>query len=128
MQRINRGVTATKQLGKLPDIAAAITACRVQCEQNGLPFHVDALAAALGVPYETMMRYAAGSGEIGRMLKAAVQECTASVVGCALTADPKSHSLWMFYLRNRAGFMDKGDKREIVCEAPVQFIGEERIG
>lgn len=128
MQRINREVTATKQLGKLMDIAAAIDACRLQCQQNDQPFHVDALAAALGVPYETMMRYAAGPGEIGRMLKAAVQECTASVVGCALAADPKSHSLWMFYLRNRAGFMDKGDKRESLCEPPVQFVGEERIG
>ena len=85
------------------------------------------MAAALGIPYETLVQYAAGKGETARLLRAALQDCTASVVGHALAADPKSHGLWMFYLRNRAGFADKGETRPTVSEAPIQFVGEERI-
>ncbi len=116
-----------KQMGKLSEIEATIASCRVQCAAEDKPFHADALAASLGIPYETLLRYAAGRGETARMLKAAVQECTASVIGYALTADPKSHGFWMFYLRNRAGFADKGDTRAPTGEASVRFVGEERI-
>ena len=117
-----------KQLGKLADITATIEACRCRCEADGSPFHADALAAALGIPYETVVAYASGKGETARILNAALQECTASVISHALMADPKSHGLWMFYLRNRAGFADKGEARagQTVTE-PVRFIGEERI-
>ncbi len=116
-----------KKLGKLSEIKATIDGCRRQCELEGLPFHADALAAALGIPYETVVVYASGKDETARLLKAALQECTASVVSHALAADPKSHGLWMFYLRNRAGFADKGEARAVQGEAPVQFVGEERI-
>ncbi len=118
------------QLGKLKDIEACIAACRVQCEALGAPFHVDALAAALGISYETLMRYASGEGtsaNTAALLRAAVQECTASVVACALHADPKAHGLWMFYLRNRAGFADKGDAPKAEATGCVVFVGEERI-
>ncbi len=116
-----------KQLGKLCEIRAAIDACRARCAAADEPFHADALAAALGIPYETLVQYAVGRSETARILKAALQECTASVIGYALSADPKSHGLWMFYLRNRAGFMDKGEARASTGEAPVRFVGEERI-
>lgn len=116
-----------KQLGKLSDIAATIDECRRRCELENAPFHADALAAALGIPYETLVHYASGKGETARILKAALQDCTASVISHALGADPKSHTLWMFYLRNRAGFADKGETRANPSEAPVRFIGEERI-
>ncbi len=116
-----------KQLGTLGEIKATIDDCRRRCELDNAPFHADALAAALGIPYETVVAYAAGKGETARLLKAALQECTASVVSHALAADPKSHGLWMFYLRNRAGFADKGESRATPSEAPVQFVGEERI-
>ena len=117
-----------KQLGTLKDITATIDGCRRQSEEQQSPFHADALAAALGIPYETLVLYAAGKGETARILKAALQECTASVITHALAADPKSHGLWMFYLRNRAGFADKGETRagQVTAE-PVRFIGEERI-
>ena len=115
-----------KQLGKLQDIQHAVDACRTACAANDTPFHADALAAALGISYDTLLRYAGGRGELGRLLGAALQECTASVIGYALRADPKSHGLWMFYLRNRAGFTDKGEARVGVTE-PVKFVGEERI-
>ena len=117
-----------KQIGKLADIAATIDACRRQSEAEQSPFHADALAAALGITYETLVTYATGKGETARLLKAALQECTASVITHALAADPKSHGLWMFYLRNRAGFADKGEARVgQATEEPVRFIGEDRI-
>ena len=121
-------VTAcVKQLGTISDIKATIDACRRRCEAEGSPFHADALAAALKIPYETVVLYASGKGETARILKAALQECTASVISHALAADPKSHGLWMFYLRNRAGFADKGEARATHTEEPVRFVGEERI-
>lgn len=117
-----------KQLGTLSEIKAMIDGCRRRCEADGSPFHADALAAALGIPYETVVIYASGKGETARLLKAALQECTASVITHALAADPKSHGLWMFYLRNRAGFADKGEARASQMTAePVRFVGEERI-
>lgn len=116
-----------KQLGKLEEIKATIEDCRRKCDADGGPFHADALAAALGIPYETVVAYAAGKGETARILKAALQDCTASVISHALAADPKSHGLWMFYLRNRAGFADKGETRAAQAEDPVRFVGEERI-
>ena len=90
-----------KRLGTLSNITATIDECRQRCQAEGSPFHADALAAALGIPYETVVAYASGKGETARLLKAALQECTASVISHALAADPKSHGLWMFYLRNR---------------------------
>lgn len=117
-----------KQLGSLAHITDTITQCRAQCEAEGGPFHADALAAALGISYETLVEYANGRGSVAALLTAALQECTASVIAHALCADPKSHPLWMFYLRNRAHFADKGEQR---CELPVgggvQFVGEEKI-
>lgn len=116
------------QLGKLKDIEAAVERCRRECAATDTPFHADALAAALGIPYETLVRYAAGRGTMAGLLKSALQECTASVIAAALRADPKAHGLWMFYLRNRAGFADKGEKTELKTEAGgVVFVGEERI-
>lgn len=122
-----RRVIDVKQLGTLSDIAATINNCRTHCQQTDTPFHADELAAALGIPYDTLLRHASGRGEMARMLRAALQECTASVISHALCADPKSHGLWMFYLRNRAGFADKGEARASQGEPPVQFVGEERI-
>ncbi len=113
------------------ETAAAITACRAACAAAGEPFHADALAAALGVSYETLITLAEGNGTSKRMaalLRGALQECTASVVAAALCSDPKTHNLWMFYLRNRAGFADKGERGELKFEAgTVTFVGEERI-
>lgn len=122
-----RWVKGVKQLGKLSEIKATIDECRQRCQAEGSPFHADALAAALKIPYETVVAYASGKGETARILKAALQECTASVISHALAADPKSHGLWMFYLRNRAGFADKGESRMVQAEEPVRFVGEERI-
>ena len=48
------------------------------------------------------------------------------MIGAALAADPKSHGLWMFYLRNRAAFSDKADKRESGAP-PVVFVGEDAV-
>ena len=117
-----------KQLGKLSEIKATIDDCRRRAELESAPFHADALASALGISYETLVSYASGKGETARILRAALQECTSSVITHALAADPKSHGLWMFYLRNRAGFADKGEARAgQTAEEPVRFIGEERI-
>lgn len=114
------------RLGKLCEIEASIAACRVECAKQDVPFHADAVAAALGISYDTLLRYANGRGELARLLGATLQECTAAVIGAALSADPKTHGFWMFYLRNRAGFSDKGDTRTVLAE-PVKFVGEERI-
>ncbi len=116
-----------KQLGTLRDITQRIEQSRAACAAAGEPFHADALAATLGVSYDTLVRYAAGKGVLAKTLQAAIQECHASVIGYALRADPKSHSFWMFYLRNRVGFSEKGEARASVPEAPVAFVGEERI-
>lgn len=117
-----------KKLGKLDDIEQKIGACRARCAAAGVPFHADALAAALGISYEMLLRYADGSGSMAVLLRAAIQECTAAVIASALAADPKSHGLWMFYLRNRAGFVDKGEARESRADGgAVTFVGEERI-
>ena len=116
-----------KELGTYAEITEAIARCKAQCEINSEPFHADALAASLGISYDTLCAYAGGNGKLAATLRAALQECTASVIGTALSADPKSHSLWMFYLRNRAGFLDKGDKRESVSDTPVVFVGGEDV-
>ena len=117
-----------KQLGTIGEIEAAIGRCRAVCAAADVPFHVDALAAELGISYETLVQYAAERGTAARVLRAAVQECTASVIAAALRADPKTHTLGMYYLRNRAGFADKGDKGESRAETvSVTFVGEERI-
>ena len=116
------------KLGKLEDVENKIAVCRARCAAENVPFHADALAAALGIPYETLLRYADGTGSMAVLLRAAVQECTAAVIACALAADPKSHGLWMFYLRNRAGFIDKGEGRDLRADGgTVTFVGEERI-
>lgn len=115
-------------MGSLAQITADIDRCRKECEANSGPFHADALAATLGISYETLLSYADGHGSVAALLTAALQECTASVISHALAADPKSHGLWMFYLRNRAGFMEKGERQEpAVHSEAVQFVGEERI-
>ncbi len=116
-----------KQLGSLAEIEQRIAQCRAACEQQNTPFHADALAAALGISYETLASYAGSKGRVGVLLKAALQECTASVISYALNADPKSHSMWMFYLRNRAGFSEKGERIEPIAGGGVQFVGEEKI-
>lgn len=116
-----------KELGTYAEIEEAVTRCKHACAAQGTPFHVDALAAALGVSYDTLCTYAAGKGKLAQTLRAVIQDCTASVIGAALAADPKSHSLWMFYLRNRASFLDKGDKRDMPNDAPVVFVGEEQL-
>ncbi len=117
-----------KRLGTLQDIENTVKLCRAACAAANVPFHADALAAALGVSYETLVRYAEGQGSMAKLLKAALQECTAAVIEAALCADPKAHGLWMFYLRNRVGFADKGEKPELKTEAGgVIFVGEERI-
>ena len=115
-----------KRIGNYREVQHAIEQCRAACEAAATPFHADALAAALGLPYDTLLQYATGKGRVAHTLRAALQTCTASVIGYALKADPKSHAFWMFYLRNRVGFSDKGEMRT-VGEAPVQFVGEEKI-
>lgn len=108
------------------EVDEAIRACKRVCAEKGEPFHADALAAALGVSYTELCRLADGRGRVPKALRAAIQECTASVIGAALAADPKSHGLWMFYLRNRAAFSDKADKREQGVP-PVVFTGEDGV-
>ncbi len=116
---------------RVKDIQPVINACRSACALRGEPFHADALAAALGVSYETLVAMAEGRhtpATVAAVLTAALQECTAAVVAAALAADPKAHALWTFYLRNRAGFADKSDRRDTRTEAcGVVFVGEERI-
>ncbi len=117
------------QLGKVAQIAARIDECRRDCAAKGVPFHADALAAALGIPYERLARYAAGDGtseNVAKILASALQECTASVMSFALGTDTKYHNLVMWYLRNRAGFSDKGETAA-VGGGSVTFVGENRI-
>lgn len=120
-----------KTIQNTKDARATVAACRAACAARGEPFHADALAAALGVSYETLRSLADGhnaTASLSALLRAALQECTASVVAAALAADPKAHGLWMFYLRNRAGFADKGERPELRTEVGgVIFVGEERI-
>ena len=111
---------------KLQDVEGVIEACRAACAARGEPFHADALAAALGVSYEAMLDRARGDGAVAHRLAAAVQECTAAVVAAALAADPKTHGLWTFYLRNRAGFTDKAAEVRTGVGGVI-FVGEERI-
>ena len=110
-------------------LGEAIRVCREQCRAQDIPFFADALAAALHLSYDRLMQYAAGEGVSARVaeeLSAALQECTASVLAYALRADPKQHGLYMWYLRNRAGFSDKGGDPPRGTGG-VTFVGEERI-
>jgi hypothetical protein len=117
-----------KQLGTLQEIEKIVQECRERCHTAEMPFHADALAAALGISYDTLLQYAAGRGQLAALLKAALQECTADVVAAALGADPKAQSMWVFYLRNRADFVEKGEKPELPSSAvSVTFVGEEKI-
>ncbi len=111
------------------EIRAVVDACKRDCAAKGVPFHADALAAALGISYETLARYAAGKGSAAgeaAVLTAALQDCTAAVLTDALDADPKSHAFYMWYLRNRGGFSDKAGEMPR-GESGVTFIGEGRI-
>ena len=117
-----------KQLGTLQEIEATVRECRERCHAAEMPFHADALAAALGISYDTLLQYAAGRGQLAALLKAALQECTADVVAAALSADPKAQSMWVFYLCNRAAFAEKGEKADVVSSAVnVTFVGEDKI-
>ena len=113
-------------MSSIKDVEGAIEACRATCAARGEPFHADALAAALGISYEALVSRAEGCGAVAKRLTAALQECTAAVVAAALTADAKAHGLWMFYLRNRAGFADKGAEVRTGVGGVI-FVGEERI-
>lgn len=120
------------QLGSVGEIERVIAQFRERCQREALIFHADALAAALGISYEQLTAYAAGVGtskRVAALFNSALQECTAAVLNVALAADPKTHSFWMFYLRNRAGFADKGEPRDGKAPTvpPVVFVGEERV-
>lgn len=117
------------RLGSIAHITETVDACRRHCEAQGVPFHTDALAASLGISYETLTAYAAGRGAsktVAALLSAAVQECTASVLEYALRSDAKHHSFYMWYLRNRGGFSDKGGELPKDGTTVVLF-GEEKI-
>lgn len=107
------------------EINRAVRACRRACAESGRVMCVDALAAALGMSCDELFALARERTEEGRMLAAAVQECTAETVAAALAADPKSHPLWMFYLRNRAAFADKPEAR--ADGVSITFVGEEKL-
>lgn len=118
------------KLGSLTAISERVDACRRECAENGVPFHADALAAALGVSYDTLIHLAAGedtSKTMADLLGGALQECTASVLSHAMTADPKHHAFLMWYLRNRSGFSDKAGDAPRFETAAVTFVGEGRI-
>ncbi len=114
------------RLGSLAVIRQKTQECKQRCEAQGVPFHADALAAALGISYETLVRYAAGENTAADILSAALQECTASVLSFAMAADAKHHALYMWYLRNRGGFSDKGGAA-LPGDGGITFIGEGRI-
>ena len=117
------------RLGSLAAIRKTAKDCKHRCEAQEIPFHADALAAALGISYETLVGYAAGNGTtptVAAVLSAALQECTASVLSFAMSADAKHHALYMWYLRNRGGFSDKGTAA-MPSDGGITFIGEGRI-
>ncbi len=116
---------------KAEDVTAALRRCRQQCEAAGGTLHADALAAELGISYEQLAAAADGCGAsraVAAAVRHALQQCTAAVVAAALADEPKTHPMWMFYLRNRAGFVDKGEARDLkTAVGSVIFVGEERI-
>lgn len=116
------------RLGSLAQIRAVIDTCRDECKAGDIPFHADALAAALGISYDQLARYADGEGtsaNTAALLTAALQECTAAVLSRAMNGDAKQHAFMMWYLRNRGGFSDKGDI--VRPDGGVTFVGEGRI-
>ena len=117
------------RLGSVADVKSAIEECKARCAAQGTPFHADALAAALHVSYDTLHTLANGNGasqKLAAVLEGALQECTASVLTHAMAADAKQHGLYMWYLRNRGGFSDKGGA-PFHADGGVTFIGEGRI-
>ena len=58
-----------KQLGSLSQITATIEQCKAKCAAEGSPFHADALAAALGISYETLKDYAAQKGSVAVLVE-----------------------------------------------------------
>lgn len=118
------------RLGSLAAIRKTVEGCKRQCREEGIPFHADALAAALGISYDTLARYAEGkdtSLTTASLLKSALQDCTASVLSFAMASDAKQQPFWMWYLRNRGGFSDKGREAVGTESVAVTFIGEGRI-
>ena len=114
-----------KRMGSLPQIERRIADGRAACAALGVPFHADALAAALGIPYDTLKQYASENGNTAALLRAALQECTAAVLSHAMVSDPKHHAFYMWYLRNRGSFSDKEPIGGGM--GGVMFIGEGRI-
>lgn len=109
----------------IAETAAQIEACRDRCTRQGVPFHADALASALGVSYTTLTRWAVGDGapvRLAELLTGTLQECTASVVEHAMSADPKQQGWYMWYLRNRAGFSDKAGDQPAEPQPTLTFI------
>ena len=118
-----------KRFAGVAQVSDTIEEAKNRFAAQGVPFHADALAAALNVSYDTLVAAARGEGVTPKMaatLTAALQECTASVVSCAMAADAKHHALYMWYLRNRGGFSDKGSV-PLPADGGVTFIGEGRI-
>lgn len=107
-------------------VRRAIETCKASCAATGRVLCVDALAAALGMTCEELFTASSRATEVGALLSAAIQECTAETVAAALSADPKAHPLWMFYLRNRAAFADKPEAKGD-SGVSITFVGEERI-
>ena len=117
------------RLGTAEEVREVIADAKRRYEAQGLPFHADALAAALNVSYDTLVELASGNGvsaKTATVLSAALQDCTASVLSFAMAADAKHHALYMWYLRNRGGFSDKGGA-VLHGDGGVTFIGEGRI-
>ena len=117
------------RLGTVEEVRGLIADAKRRYEAQGLPFHADALAAALDVSYERLAEMAQGKGvsaKMGAVLSAALQDCTANVLSFAMAADAKHHALYMWYLRNRGGFSDKGGA-VVHGDGGVTFIGEGRI-
>lgn len=117
------------RLGNTAEVKAVIAEAKHRYEKTGLPFHADALAAALNVSYDGLLDLAQGKGTSAKMatvLSAALQDCTANVLSFAMASDPKHHALYMWYLRNRGGFSDKGGAL-LHGDGGVTFIGEGRI-
>ncbi len=117
-------------LGSLSHITETIAVCRKDCAAKGTPFYADALAAALGISYDRLARYAAGentSKTTAALLAGALQACTASVLEHAMKGDAKQQTFYMWYLRNRGGFSDKGPELPRETGGTVVFVGENRI-
>ena len=120
---------------RLADIEAAIQRAKEYAASQEVPLTVERLAAEMDMDLGLFHRIVCGevdgksAGMTAKLaaIRRAAGEATASVMEHAMRRG-SSPNMHMLYLKNHAGYDEKGSKNETVSVMPpVVFTGEEEI-